>query len=84
MPIAASRLTVTDAPVEIANGRQARDWVIDNRGANPIFVGPAGVTAAGGFQVDAGGSIALTMESRDRTFAVCATGLTTTLHRLAQ
>lgn len=84
MAILADRITVTDAASEIASGRRAGEWLFTNRGANPIFVGPPGVTAATGFQVDAGEGFSIALENRETLHAVCAATFSTTLHRLAQ
>lgn len=71
----ASSLTVTEHDYT-----PGYDVVLANTGANPVFIGALGVTAATGFPVAAGAtSPVLKMSKGTAVFMICGTGLTSTV-----
>lgn len=56
--------------------------MMHNRGSIPVFVGGADVTAAAGYQLDAGGRLRMDLRNTDGgVYAVTATG-SAEVHRL--
>lgn len=87
MAVTATRVAVdaTVDPVVVVTGRGGgrRVW-IRNAGANEVYLGPADVTAASGFELAAATSLPAPIDlgPDDDLYAICAAAETTTLHVL--
>lgn len=82
MAITTAQLAVGTTVVELTarNPTDERSSIVVTPTVD-LFVGPAGVTAANGYRVPAGGSLALDLESSERLYGVTASG-TGTAHVL--
>lgn len=59
---------------------QGQDLLIRNLGEDPVYLGNADVTATDGYELEADATITLrTTDRREKLYAICDTGDTTTL-----
>ena len=87
MAVTATRVAVTatvGAVVAVTGRGSGRRVWIRNAGANEVYLGPANVTSATGFELAAGASLPHPLElgPDDDLFGICAAAETTTLHVL--
>jgi hypothetical protein len=69
--VAVARATITTSSTQIVAARAGRHrLIVKNTGANPIFIGPTGVTTANGWSLAAGQT--LEMETTAALFGVVA------------
>lgn len=65
----------TGAAIELTDGTAATIRqsyalaIINTDAANPVYLGPSGVTSATGFKVPAGGQVSLDMQYGEKLFA---------------
>lgn len=84
MPIGQARVAVNDSRDEVASARDSGTQLIKNKGANPVFLGDATVTEANGYELAVGEAIVVDLGGEDKLYGICATGLSTTLHKLKE
>lgn len=74
--IAAATATVTSTAANIlgANLANRKEITIQNLGAKPVFIGPSGVTAASGLEIDKGGSLTMKTGPAVNIFAITGSG----------
>lgn len=83
MALRAVRVSVDDTQDLIADARDADSFLVTNRAAaNSVYVGATGVTSATGYELKAGETLEIDLEGEDKAYAICAGGLTATLHVL--
>lgn len=73
MAVTARRVTVGTAPTRLDSDTVwtfTRSVLVENVGAESVFVGGAGVTAADGKTVAAGGAITVDVRAADELYAV--------------
>ena len=82
MAIKSAVVSVTTSATQLnsadADGIAGESVVIANAGASSIFLGGSAVTAAAGFPLAAGATIALTLDGGENIFAITASGTVST------
>lgn len=85
MALTSAQVAVTATATLLFNASDAYDRVVlKNTGANPVFVGPSGVTATTGFELAVGATLVLAAvgDSSDDFYGVCGATLSSTVHVL--
>lgn len=78
MTVAAERVVVGTAAVQLTSGSTATDYrmgsslVACNRGASPVDLGDSGVAVGAGFELAPGETVTVLLEPGERVYAVAA------------
>lgn len=84
MPIGHARVAVDDTRDEVASARDSGSQVVKNKGTNPVYLGDVTVTDTTGFELAPGETVVVHLAGEDKLYGICASGLSTTLHKLKE
>lgn len=83
MALRSARVSVDETADLVADARDADSFLITNRAvANSVYIGKSDVASTTGYELKAGESLEIDLDGEDKAYAICASGLTATVHVL--